>query len=186
MSSTEIYGLTKNRAMEIGEARNSFRGAMLVWKTLEEKYLPSFPKPVWMPSDSKEYVSRTSMMMMPNAMKEVWDLIDSDKLSFNEKIVLGTTYDNVLVKAENISRVIDAFNSFEGDTTLKEQADIISQTIKNITEQDEPIVAIGWNQTSVNESPWSDYSEEEDEDIGYNLETGDKHWFLFDDLKEGE
>ena len=72
-----------------------------------------------------------------------------DRLSYNEKIVLLSTFDNVLIKRENFKKVIDAFNSFEGETSLKEQAKIIQDF-----NEDKDITAIGWNQTSVNCSPW--------------------------------
>ena len=89
MSYTEIFGLTKTDAFEIGEAKNAHRGAMAVWRILEEKYLPSYPLPVWWDSIDGNYYSRTSVFdLKGNAMKEIWDLVKDDKLTQNEKIVL--------------------------------------------------------------------------------------------------
>ena len=195
MSCTEIFGLKKNTVEYIGETRNSWRGAMAVWIFLEKKYLPKYV-PDWartLDKEDQEY-SRTSfeislssaMEQKDNPMEEIWDLFKSPKLTKSERIVLGSTFDNVLAKVESIDKVLQAFREFEGDTTLKEQADIIEQAIK----EDPEIVAIGWNQTSVNGDTWASdsYDEEKEEPIGYNLETGTRHWFLVeaienDDLK---
>ena len=39
MSYTEIYGLTNDSVVCIGETKNSWRGAVAVWTMLEKKYL---------------------------------------------------------------------------------------------------------------------------------------------------
>ena len=182
MSCTEIFGLKKNTVEFIGETRNSWRGAMAVWVFLEKKYLPKYvPDWAFRPDgsriDTNQEYSRTSAMgQKDNPMKEIWDLFKSPKVTESERIVLGSTFDRVLAKVKSIDKVLQAFREFEGDTTLKEQADIIEQAIKG----DPEIVAIGWNQTSVNGDTWAtdNYDEEKEESLGYNLEIGTKHWFL--------
>jgi len=164
MSSTEIYGLKKNTVEYIGETRNSWRGAMAIWIFLEKKYLPKYI-PDWVRAlnrEDQEY-SRTAALGRNSPIKEIFDLFQSPKLTKSERIVLGSTFDNVLAKVEDIDKVLQAFREFEGDTTLKEQANIIEQAIK----KDPEIVAIGWNQTSVNSDTWASdsYDEEKDEYI---------------------
>jgi hypothetical protein len=182
MSCTEIFGLKKNTVEHIGETRNSWRGAMAIWTLLEKKHLPKYI-PDWAMGVAGEY-SRTSAMGQEkdSPMKSVWDLFHSPKLTKSERIVMGSTFDNVLAKVESIDQVLQAFREFEGNTSLKEQADIIEQAIK----KDPEIVAIGWNQTSVNGDTWvnESYDTENEEPIGYNLETGTRHWFLVEALEE--
>lgn len=184
MTCTEIHGITKNSAERIGETKNSWRGGMAVWTALEKKYLPKYI-PEWaknMNTGNEEY-SRTTAFSS-DAMKEIWDLFKSEELSESERIVLGSTFDHVLVKVENVDRLLKAFREFEGNTSLKDQADIIE---KGIAENPE-IVAIGWNQTSVNGDVWTstNYNEELEEYAGYNLEKDTKHWFLIESIKESE
>jgi hypothetical protein len=86
---------------------------------------------------------------------------------------------------ENIEKVLKAFRNFDrddGETSLKEQADVISEAL----EKNNDIIAFGWNMTSVNPCVWtsSNYDEEKGECLGYNLEKDTKHWFLFDELEE--
>lgn len=176
MSYTEIYGLTKNSAFILEEIRNAWRGAMAIWLILEKKYLPKY-YPKWGIKKDEDY-SRTSDLFNENAMKEIWDLFKSDKVSRTDKIVLGTTFDNVLVKVDSLQEVLTAFRNFEGETSLKEQANTIEKAIA----ADSKIIAIGWNQTSVNESPWTFFDNEREEDCGYNIETGTRHWFLMDEI----
>ena len=182
MSYTEIYKFNKKGDAEfLDEVKNSFRGAMAIWIILEKKYLPKYV-PTWAMGDTSKEYSRTSDFM-GGGLKEIWGLFESDKVSEVDKLVLGTTFDKVIVKKEDLENVVKAFREFEGETSLKEQADIIEKALK----EDEDLIAIAWNQTSVNSGVWESDSGEEDEDgnqLPYNILNSDKHWDLFEDLKK--
>jgi hypothetical protein len=138
MSYTEIYRITKaGNTIMAGEIQNSWRGAMAVWNILEDRYLP--PKLVY-----GMKISRMSSFS-PADQQEVWDLVNDTRLTESEKIVLQSTFDNVLVLKDDIYKLTKAFREFNGNTSLPEQADLIEQiaTHKNCW-------AICWNQTSVN------------------------------------
>lgn len=197
MSYTEIYGFNKEgNAYFQGEVKNALRGAMAIWGILEEKYLPPYipeyvkcanwfyPGITYDEVVSKLGYSPTRLspsFSKTNPAKELWDLADSDKLSRQEKIVLMTTFDYVLVKKQDLSKVVDAFIAFEGETSLAEQAKILQAIAA-----DDSCIAVGWNQTSVNADTWASmggYDEENGEPIPYNCLTGDKHYWLFDEIK---
>lgn len=145
---------------------------MAIWQRLEEKYLP--------PYFSKYAHIETSRCysMDGEAMNDIWRLANSKRVSEDDKICLLTTFDNVLVKKEDMQKVIDAFRNFDGETSLKEQADILEEMLK-----DDDCIAVGWNQTSVNCDAWDkyEYDEETDEYKPYNCLSGDKHGWLFHD-----
>lgn len=187
MSYTEIYGFDKEgNAYLCAEIKNAWRGAMAIWDILEEKYLPPF-----VPEYAKKIgimtveqiektfhykPKRTGTLGEANAMKEIWDLYINEDVDINDRICLGTTFDHVLVKKENLTHVIEAFRSFEGETSLKEQADVIEKMMK-----DEECIAVGWNQTSIGDG-WNikgGFDEEADENLPYNCLTGTIHWWLF-------
>lgn len=181
MSYTELYGFTKTGVESIGETRNAWRGAMAVWTFLEKKYLPKY-RPSWARDDKMDYSRTCSGIGSKDDIKEIWDLFRSKKISDSERIVMGSTYDNVLVKVEDIEKVLKAFREFEGETSLKEQADIIEEALKELPD----IIAIGWNQTSVNGDTWTNtggHDEVSGESVPYNLETGAKHWFLIETIE---
>lgn len=160
MSYTEIYGFNKEGNVEWqADIKNAWRGAMAVWRIIGLKYNTPFD------------------MFTEN--KEFWELFkQKDKVTETDRIVLGSTYDNVIVKKENAKKLLNAFNSFVGETSLKEQAEAIKCMF-----EDDNCIAIAFNQTSVN-SAWvyEAYDEEKDEDISYNILSGDKHWELFDEI----
>lgn len=176
MSFTEIYAFDKaGNASLYGETRNAWRGAMAVWKTIEDKYLPPYRL-------HGTTISRTVVggLGKDNPAMQIWELADSLKLPIDERIVLHTTFDRCLVKKEHLRHVIDAFNRFEGDTSLPLQAQILAKA-----EKDPDIIAIGWNQTSVMADTWSNaggYDDEKDEPIPYNCLTGTDHYWLFEQL----
>lgn len=167
MSYTEMFGFDKNGdAYYLEDIENAWRGGMAIWNILYEKYFgEKFPM---FGSGGFENLNK-KFDIMPE----------------HEQIALQTTYDFALVKRENFSQVVDAFRKFEGETSLKEQADVIEEALNN-----ENCIAIGWNQTSVNDDNWVcyDYDEDKDESIPYNINKGNKHWFLegFKDDEGGE
>ena len=158
MSYTEMFGFNKEgNAYDLADIRNSWRGGMAVWNYLYNKYFgENFPSFTF------------SGNPFDNLNKVFEDMPE------HEQIVLLTTYDYALIKRENFQQVVDAFRKFEGEASLKEQADVIEEALT-----DEDCMAIGWNQTSVNSAFWTgDYDEEIDEYTPYNINIGDKHWYL--------
>lgn len=204
MSCTEIYAFDQAGFPHLyGEVYNSWRGAMAVWHIMEERHLPPFvPWYVkscnwYHPDMAPEEVERRIGYKPSRALcyggkeepaREIWNLVDSPDIPEHEKIVLYTTFDHCLVRAENLPAVIAAFRAFEGadhqgETNLGEQANILEEISR-----DPEVIAVGWNQTSVNADTWSSiggYDSVKDEPIPYNCLTGDAHYWLFDDLKEG-
>lgn len=185
MSYTEIYAFKKDgNAIFLGETKNSWRGAMSIWRIMEERYLTPLSKPYWMLQEDydKNGYSRCGAVSFgkePNPIKEIWDLFVEEKVSRVDKIVLGTTFDKIIVMRENVEETIKAFQAFEGETSLTEQSEII----KKIFEDDE-CIAIAWNQTSVCGDTWLNYGgydEETEEEIPYNILTMEDHGDLFDD-----
>jgi len=162
MSYTEIYKVNKDGDCEIaGEARNAFKGAMFIWNEF-----------------SKEYLGKDFEMFFS---QKTWGLQSDPRLSRNERIIMKTTFDNSMVRKANIPILIEAFAEFivtHPSDNIKTQIEIFKKLL------DEDILAICWNQTSVNNNPWTEYKEDTDEQIPYNINGGSKHWFVFDDLGE--
>lgn len=191
MSATEIYGFDQNGdAHQVGQVENAWRGAMAIWMALEQLYLPEYV-PEWakgLPDDfiqrfHQEGFSRLSDILNREAMKDIWVLFEKDEVHLVDKIVLGTTFDYVVVKREDMPRLLKAFREFEGNSSLEEQAGII-QTMYESGEW----MAVAWNQTSVNGESWDkfEHCEEDGEAKPYNLFQFSKHWFLFDHIKDAD
>lgn len=183
MSYTEIYKFKKNgNAESLADVRNSWRGAMAIWNILDIRYLPPYI-PEWAKSlaEQKDRYYRSGDFD-GEALKEVWALFDREDILLVDRIALGTTFDNVIVMREDIPKVISAFESFVGETSLPEQAAILTNALKN-----DDLIAIGWNQTSVNGDTWTNiggYDEENEEYLPYNILTMTEHWNLFQDLSD--
>ena len=177
MSYTEIYAFGKDgNAYLAGEVHNAWRGSMAVWQIMEKRYLPQF----------YDHGVKTTRMLSgkhgkDDPAREVWALADNLEIPLHERISMFVTFDDCLVKAEDIPRVVDAFRKFEGETSLNEQADILEKLA-----QDLEVIAVGWNGTSVNAENWANtggYDEEAEEVLPYNCLTGDRHYWLFDELR---
>lgn len=175
MSCTEIVVFTKSgRAKRLADVRNAWRGAMAVWNIMDERYLPAYT-PEWargMPNQKERY----SRMSDPIESKKVWDLFVNEKVSMVDRICMGSTLDWCVVLRKNIPELIDAFRKFEGESSLKEQADIIEAAFK-----DKKYIGVAWNQTSVCENKWNYYKDRGDTSIAYNLLKDKEHWSLFEE-----
>lgn len=162
MSTTEIYAVDKEGNVKFyGEANNSWKGATFVWNELNDKY------------------NLNDGMFF--GFKKVWGNFGTALYTPLENIILGTTFDGVLVKKENIKELIESFENYHKqypDTNFNEQANILKQILE------EDLEGVAWCQTSVANDAWDfDYDEENEEIIPYNINKGDKHWYLFDDIK---
>ena len=142
---------------------------------------------------------------MMDGYKDLFALLKTDKLERWEKLVLLTTCDNAVLKAENFVEVAEAFEKFHEEYKVANEGKVFhmlaqAQILRELHgEGDEHgWRGICWNQTSVNgDALWygvreegdeeSEEEEEEDEPRPYNLDRDDKHWFVFDDpdLSEG-
>lgn len=179
MSATIIFAFGKDGNIKDSyEISNAFRGAMAVWLELEKRYLPPA---IWKFEPEHPTPPNWSRMYGYNddQAQEVWNLFSNKDVSLNERICLGTTFDNVLVKKEDIKTVISAFKAFGGGTSLPEQAKILE-----VLADDDDCIAVGWGQTNVCGENWECYEcDENGEPICYNCLTGEKHWWLFDELR---
>jgi len=185
MSYTELFTFNKKgNAESLGEVGNAYRGAMAVWMEVEKRYLPKFI-PEWAKriGDVNKDYSRTTDFG-GNGIQEIWDLYKNPDVTMVDKIALGSTFDKVVVNKEDFPELIKAFKSFEGKTSLKEQAELIEGIL-----DDEDVIAIAWNQTSVNADKWSnfgEYDEETEESSPYNVLEMEDHFNLFEDIKNKE
>lgn len=192
MSCTEIYAFRKDgNAYLYGTTHNAWRGAIAVWKAMEERHLPpyipmgfkeAFPGITPEVMRARFAISRTSASLNDDkGIQEIWDLYENPDIPEHERIVMATTFDYALVKRKNIPDVIDAFLKFGGETSLPEQATILEKML-----HDPDIIAVGWNQTSVNGDDWGNaggYDAEAEEHIPYNCLTMEGHWWIFDELR---
>lgn len=195
MSCTEIYAFGKDgNAFLYDTVRNAWRGAMAVWNTMEERYLPLYVpeyvfhcnwyRPCMGNADIIAHLGFTPSRLFPRSGREdrsceIWNLCKSEDVPERDRIVLATTLDDVLVQRAGFQKVIDAFLNFGGETNLAEQAKVLQKAL-----DDENIIAIGWNQTSVSADHWANaggYDDERDEEIPYNCLTMTEHWWLFSD-----
>lgn len=172
MSSTELFGFKEDGScISIGDIRNSWRGAMAVWIIIEERYLPPY-EPEWAKGYELSYQPTRTIRAFNTPEKEqpiyqIWDLFKTDKISKIDKIVLGSTFDKVIVESKNYKELLNAFDNFKGETNLKDQANIIRK-------EGSDLQAIAWCQNTVSD-PWCE---------DYNINTGEDHWELFEDMKE--
>lgn len=120
---------------------------------------------------------------------EIWKWFCKGKIKAHYDIVMGFTFDHVIVYKEDLPKLINAFNEFMQECpteNMKTQIQVLTEL------QKEDIIGIAWQQTSVSDTLWEinpmdevdddDYDEELDVSSPYNSNTGDKHWDLFDEL----
>lgn len=171
MSYTTLFKVPERGEIEeYAEFENSWLGAYTVWTEMAKRYLDWDVLPMSREGD----------------MKPLWDLTKADRVLLNDRIVLATTFDQVMVRRENLAVVVAAMADFaqrHKPGHLPQQAEAL-----RVLAADESCYAVCWNQTGVNGDAWREPSGEMDE-YGddevyrmYDLAKDTNHWFLFDDV----
>lgn len=160
MSCTEMYVVDSDGDVILHkEFSNSHRGAMMVWRQIAENmgFNVDFP------------------FLVGDGIQKVWNIWKDNTAPLSHRIVMASTFDNVMVKRENLPNLIEAIEEY---SKAFDPGHLLSQaaTLRELTNDDQ-VAAICWNQTSVNCNPWMD-----DEGEPYNINSGLRHWFLFDAL----
>lgn len=152
---------------------NAWGSAMLIWEYFTIKYFPDVPV--------------NNALHDHEHLKRVWALADDGRLSECERLVLLTTLDNAMSRREFLPTLAAHFFEFSDlikpmfpatrVNSLPDQA----RTMIAIHNSPNAWQAIAWEQTNwrpPDQPPmWSD---------NYNINTGDKHWFIEDDPEEDD
>jgi hypothetical protein len=171
-SSGDIY--------DFREFQNAWGSAMFIWNAMVGKYLEP-PRPSWVHDDSDFLPISAYMFDGDDKWDAVWALARREDIPAHHRVVHCTTFDRVLVNADDFLLLADAFDRFVDDfppngltCSLRDQAQALRDMHADGTWQ-----AAGWTQTSVSDGGWWVYGEsDEDEGHSYNINTDTGHWFL--------
>ena len=171
MSYTELYVMKKDGELAYTEFRNAFRGAMYVWTDVAQRYagFDSFP-----------FNEKDQM--------EVWnyDRRHPGVMKHHEIIVLLSTMDYALVDGSRWKNLVEDFEQYgteHPNSNYMDQAKAIRQLVEEIGEDN--VKAFAWNQTSVGEAWCVTYDDEGDENVFYDPDTENKHFWVYE-LSEEE
>lgn len=159
MSQTVLYAAgADGDFVKVGHIKNAWHGAMYIWTEL-----------------AKRYLGKDNPFM---CFDEIWKLADGERLDDYEYYSLITTFDNAVLPAGRIAKIVShSLRNFrstlhEEATGLRGQANIIDDEFAK------GAIAIAWNQTSVNSNPWFIYEPGFEEGRPYNLLRDKKHHLI--------
>lgn len=144
MGRTEIYVARRKRGKWSlhAEVKRSILGAWSFWKYLEDKYLPPLT-----------LIPRLKLSRLTECdekeWQEIWDLVEDDRLTPSERLVLMTTFDKMYLLHKDIPPVVNAMREvhekMNGNTIFNELSDILWDIYQNHKD----VKAIGFNAISV-------------------------------------
>lgn len=148
MSRTELYVVKKNGdVIHHKDFHNSHRGALKCWMTIAKHYL------------KLKGLGFTKMMMDDTEMNKVWNLANNKSVLWNDRVVLASTFDNIVVKKKNIPKLIESFKDYCKRYDGGNFADQI-QEFESLKKK--KIHGICWNQTSIGEQVLSNVFKQKD------------------------
>lgn len=177
MSYTIVHKVPETGGITEGfEIHNAWLGAMHIWESMYWRYVH-----VGARDEFSFGMMMTRDLDKPNGIKRVWDLAKETRVPIDERIVLTTTFDGVMVKREHLPRLAEAFRVF-----IRSGHDNTSNISLQIQAYDklaldETCYAVCWTQTSVAGDAWLVYEEDKDDHRPYDISRDSKHWFLFND-----
>jgi hypothetical protein len=184
MSYTIVHKVPQTGAIATGfDIQNAWLGAMHIWERMYWRYCH-----VGRHDEYAFGMVMTRDLDRKDSLKQVWDLAKRSEptilhpftVPLNDRIVLATTFDKVMVKREHLPRLIEAFHAFMtshgGTDNMRKQVQAFEKLSK-----DEECYAVCWTQTSVVADAWMVYEPDEDDHRQYDISIDTGHWFLFDD-----
>jgi len=148
MACTEFYTIRKKdgRFIFYDEVPGAMRGAYLIWHNIERKYLPSLPMEDWMVRSNWDYYSRF-LHNKREELDEFWNLDKDPRLSWQDRILLGTTTDYAVIRKEDLLEVAEAYENCEfASDNMKGQAEVMRRIYN---ENDKSIAGVYKLETSV-------------------------------------
>jgi hypothetical protein len=181
MSYTELFTVNKKGDIESHSIfSNSHLGAALIWNIIANKYYQT---------------NYYHIQDLDNPEAKFWKLAYQEDIPIYIKMVLFSTYDEIIIQKEDFPLLIQSFKEFydkeftEIDKENRNTGHLLEyiETIEKLISK-RNILGIAWNQTSVNCNPWI-YETEIEEDIEnnieyeylnepYNIFKGTKHSFV--------
>ena len=146
---------------------NSWGGAAYIWNCLYDRYLkrPDRPYDSW-------------LMAFKENDNRLWNMIEEEKYPIFIRAVLASTFDYAIIRNKNFKTYAKHLEEFVKDFPpngvychLADWANFI---------KDCEYEAIGFHTTSVADNLWLHYDEETDDSIFYNIDSGDKHFEVYE------
>lgn len=166
MSTTSLIEFHDGVADVCHEFDNSWGGAAKIWGDLFEAYV--------------EKKGKYDNWLTASQDKRLWQVHKDPRMSQPERLVYAFCCDNAIVKRENFQAMAEALRDFEARYPSDGHVSHLEGWAKVFEASDAE--AIGLHATSVCENPWSDWDEEQDDEIAYDLNSGQKHWFVFEEF----
>lgn len=168
MSSTSLIEFSESVASECYEYRNSWGGAARIWDALFEAY------------ETKKHEYDNWLTASQDG--RMWKIWEDERVDDSERLVYLFTCDNALVKNEDFKLLADALRHFTAKHPSNERVCHLAAWASVLDESKAKFM--GLHATSVCENPWFGWTGETDESEPYDVEKGDKHWFITERLKE--
>ncbi len=172
MSRTTMYGFTRDgERHEVAEFKNSFGSAAFIWDAMSKRYLKT----------------SFGQLMTKAELDKLWTLAYDMSISYCHRLVLGSTFDRMLVSYKNFDMLAGLYDSFTKqfpptDTEVCHLPAIAAKLRELAVEG--KYIAVGWQQTSVAEEMWW-VDGPEDPETGdhpqarpYNLHKDHQHLWL--------
>ena len=169
--SMSIYGLMPNQEIKELDTFNLGVGAvgLKFWMHMEQKYLPVFVQ------NGIKSTRFSYFKPGKSPCNEVWDLVDDKRLTPEERILMGLTFDYVFFKREDIPLICRVLSSDDANDGMHLLVPYLEKAVQNYT--DTTAFAIMWQ--SVNDYYVCGYDENMEE--FYPHWNPEKNWYLFDD-----
>lgn len=169
MSYCQLITFANSKPAEAIEYQNAWGGAARVWDALFNRYLkdPANPYHSWMTGDADK----------------LWALARNSELPMFERAVHTATFDWAIIKREHFAQFAADLRAFV--ETYPPNGRVCHLLAWAAFVETCTVEAIGFHSTSVASNLWYDWNNERDESVPYNLNSGIKHFEVYERLAKG-
>ena len=174
MSSAELKIVKSNGKVDTYEEYgNSWGGHAFIWDSIYKTYLknPTIEYDNWMTSDNQQ---------------KLWDSYKDPKIPTWVRTVMCSTFDHAIVEFDKLIEYADMLDMYSKEFGNPERVDHLpawAKACRDIHKKGEA-KGICFYATSVSDDPWCDFNEESEEYDLYDINTGDKHFFVFESMED--
>jgi len=171
MSYCEIISFKDGVVGNSLECSNSWGGAARIWSVMFDRYMkdPAVPFDSWL-----------SVLSSPTRSKILWGLADRQDLPIFERVVYASTFDYAIVFSKDFKTFADYLDQFAKAHPAPGACHLMAWNDFVLSCEGE---AIGFYGTSVGENLWNPFDEEKDCHTPYDLNTGTKHFDVFERIR---
>lgn len=147
-----------------------------------------FPAKIWNALSKRAFKDESAWLINrdPVFQRSFWDLWKNSALPKHWRVCHALTFDYAIVSRESAKSVAKCLRDFSEETFEAGYVDHLPAIADELEKLPDDCIGACFYGNSVSENPWRRFDEKEDHAIEYDVKTGNKHFFVLEEVEGKE